>query len=338
MQPCACHLYHIPGSLRPPVRGLVAMLPWKATHCHMSRCGGAFARTLFRAADGARSGVLDFGGTSDVLFVGDAGTVAFERVTVAGFAPANGRGSPIADSVFWPSVQLAPGATVSRVDARMKVVPKVSRTGDHALSHEHAGAPSADLWIHSNGSMASLQTDGAPCMVQITFDSVELRYQRGHEYADCGAYQVCMGSRDVHHCCARSYWLFEALHAVASLLTPCIPRTAGQPHGQAGSSVRQHRGGPEVGRPAAGWHWDGLDAAAAGFIWADHRVRMHTVAWSATPATLDSIADPPCSLIVDKTSGLHALTHTSVASLLQVSQHSGSEHHIHLCFGGGSLR
>lgn len=64
-------------------------------------------------ADGERPGVLDFGGTSDVLFIGDAGTVAFERITVAGFAPPNGRGSPIADSVFWPSVQLAPGATVS---------------------------------------------------------------------------------------------------------------------------------------------------------------------------------------------------------------------------------
>ena len=48
-----------------------------------------------------------------MLFIGDAGTVAFERITVAGFAPPNGRGSPITDSVFWPSVQLAPGATVS---------------------------------------------------------------------------------------------------------------------------------------------------------------------------------------------------------------------------------
>ena len=63
-------------------------------------------------ADGDRPGILDFGGTSDVLFVGDGGAVAFEHVTVAGFAPPNGRGSPIADSVFWPSVQLAPGATV----------------------------------------------------------------------------------------------------------------------------------------------------------------------------------------------------------------------------------
>lgn len=31
-------------------------------------------------------------------------------------------------------------------------------------------------------------------MLQITFDGVELRYQRRPEYADCGAYQVSMGS------------------------------------------------------------------------------------------------------------------------------------------------
>ena len=63
--------------------------------------------------------MLDFGGTSDVLFIGDASTVAFDRITVAGFARPNGRGSPIADSVFWPSVQLAPGATVSCASAEV---------------------------------------------------------------------------------------------------------------------------------------------------------------------------------------------------------------------------
>lgn len=63
-------------------------------------------------AEGGRRGVLDFDGTSDVLFIGDGGTVAIERITAAGFALPNGRGSPMADSVFWPSVQLAPGATV----------------------------------------------------------------------------------------------------------------------------------------------------------------------------------------------------------------------------------
>ena len=36
----------------------------------------------------------------------------------------------------------------------------------------------------------STATDSAWCMLQITFDTVELRYQRSPEYADCGAFQV----------------------------------------------------------------------------------------------------------------------------------------------------
>lgn len=64
-------------------------------------------------AGGARRGILDFRGTSDVLFVGDGGTMAMENIMVAGFALANGRASPMTDSVFFPTVQLAPGATVS---------------------------------------------------------------------------------------------------------------------------------------------------------------------------------------------------------------------------------
>ena len=146
-------------------------------------------------ADGERPGVLDFGGTSDVLFVGDGGTMAFERVTMAGFAPANGRGSPNADSVFWPSVQLAPGATVSDLSiARYHCLQGAMRWRTCCLCHVPTGCKHLQVHICRDCDIANFSSHCAFCTVQISFDSVQLRYQRGQEYADCGAYQVCTGS------------------------------------------------------------------------------------------------------------------------------------------------
>ena len=126
-----------------------------------------------------------------MLFVGDAGTVVFERITVTGFAPPNGRGSPIADSVFWPSVQLAPGATVSRVPAEA-LDNKLCFVLAHVLcSCLHS--PIHIVWHPDNrDEFAAPRLTVTWCMLQIVFDTVELRYQRRPEYADCGAFQVCM--------------------------------------------------------------------------------------------------------------------------------------------------
>lgn len=80
--------------------------------------GGAWDATLqmcsgiaYDAAAGDSGSVLDFGGTSDVLFVGDGGVVTLRHVRAAGFALPSGRGT-VVDSIVWPSVQLAPGGTV----------------------------------------------------------------------------------------------------------------------------------------------------------------------------------------------------------------------------------
>ena len=74
----------------------------------------AFSAVLpANAGGGVGGGVLDFGGTSDVLFVGKGGVLTLSRIRAQGMAEPNGHRTPIAAFVLWPSIQLAPGSQVN---------------------------------------------------------------------------------------------------------------------------------------------------------------------------------------------------------------------------------
>ncbi len=66
-----------------------------------------------RPAAGGKLGVLDFGGTSDVVFVAEGGLLTLRGIALRGLALPNSRGAEGGLLLLRPSLQLAPGAHVS---------------------------------------------------------------------------------------------------------------------------------------------------------------------------------------------------------------------------------
>lgn len=163
----------------------------------------------YGAAAGDSGSVLDFGGTSDVLFVGDGGVVTLRRVRAAGFALPSGRGSPVVDSIVWPSVQLAPGGTVRAPISQWRLTSRpmcaLRRCASHCVQAPLPATNCFEVLLCENLVLAhpvpvrkSKQVMCRPhiswmrYVLQVSLDSVELRYQRRAEFADCAAHQASL--------------------------------------------------------------------------------------------------------------------------------------------------
>jgi len=89
------------------LRGVVTVDPR-----HFRRAAVIADRQVTLATGREVPGVLDFGGTSDVIFVAEGGVLTLHGTNVRGLAQPNTRGAPAAGMVLQPSLQLAPGAKV----------------------------------------------------------------------------------------------------------------------------------------------------------------------------------------------------------------------------------
>ncbi len=75
--------------------------------------GNLKAQCSWEIAGSRARGVLDFGGTSDVILVAEGGLLALRGIVVRGLAQPSTRGAIADGLVLRPSLQLVPGARVS---------------------------------------------------------------------------------------------------------------------------------------------------------------------------------------------------------------------------------